>query len=189
MKNINKQDYIEMGHLFDLEPELIEAVAKIESNGNGFNTDGTPKTLFEGHIFYRLTKGKFGISNISYPKWTKKYYATTAQGEKQRLEKACALDRENALQSASWGKFQIMGFNYKYCGFKNVQNFVNAMYKNEKEHLKAFLKFCKSKDILKHLKNKNFKAFAYRYNGKFYYKNQYDTKIETLYNSLKQQTK
>lgn len=174
-----------MAQLFNLEPELIEAVAQIESNGYGFNSNGTPKTLFEGHIFYRLTKGKFGMSNISYPKWTKKYYERTFQGEKKRLEKACSLDRSNALKSASWGKFQIMGFNYKYCGFKNVQDFVNAMYKSEKEHLKAFLNFCKNKDIIKYLRSKNFKAFAYRYNGKFYYKNQYDIKIERLYKSLK----
>ena len=50
------------------------------------------------------------------------------------MGEAAHLNRIAALKSASWGKFQLMGFNYKLCGFNSLQAFVNAMYKNEEEN-------------------------------------------------------
>ena len=36
----------------NLEPAAIKAVVVVESGGNGFISDGKPKLLFEGHIFW-----------------------------------------------------------------------------------------------------------------------------------------
>jgi hypothetical protein len=104
----------------DVEAAALKAVATVEAAGAGFlpGEPPRPKILFEAHAFHRLTAGRFAkqAPNLSNPTWNRKLYAGSVAGEWQRLEAACKLDRPAALQSASWGLFQIMGFNYAYCG-------------------------------------------------------------------------
>src|SRR6185503_15448815 len=97
---------------------VLRAVAEVESSGEGFLAPPSdrPKILFEGHAFHRLTGGRYSGEHpdISYPQWSRRKYADSPAGEWHRFEAACRLDRLAALQSASWGLFQIMGFNYPY---------------------------------------------------------------------------
>src|SRR3546814_3267362 len=110
-----------------LEVQLaaLLAVAEVESSGSGFLKPPSvkPKVLFEGQAFHRLTGGRFDESHprLSYPPWDRKKYSGSLAGEWERLEAACLLDRAAALQSASWGLFQIMGFNSSYTGFADVE--------------------------------------------------------------------
>jgi len=84
----------------------------------------------------------------------------------QRLVEAYGLDKSAALQSASWGKFQIMGFNYKNAGFGDVFAFVKAMSTGDPAHIKAFLKFAKSNALLlEGLRTRNFEKIAEGHNG------------------------
>src|SRR3546814_1144412 len=62
-------------------------------------------------------------------------------GEWERLEAACLLDRAAALQSASWGLFQIMGFNYSYAGFADVEAFAAAQHAGAEQQAGAFARF------------------------------------------------
>ncbi|TDL99632.1 MAG: peptidoglycan-binding protein [Flavobacteriaceae bacterium] len=172
------KDFIEAANYLNVDVSTIKAVAEVESGDQGgFYQDGHPVILFEGHYFWELTKGKFGLSNVSHPKWTTDFYR---ENQKLRLEKAAALDRTAALQSASWGMFQIMGANFRRCGFATVQGFVNAMYKGEKEHLMAFCAFIKSQRLQDELQRKDFAGFASVYNGPRFKKNKYDTKMAKL---------
>lgn len=178
MKN---KDYQQAADLLGVELATIKAVAEVESKGSGFLKSGEPVILFEGHIFHRLTNGKYSTpenADISYPKWTTKYYN---KNQHKRLQKAVELDRNAALQSASWGKFQIMGFNYAACGFENVQQFINAMYRSEKDHLVAFVSFIRSHRYDRFLRDKDWAGFARRYNGPGYKANRYDTKLKAAY--------
>lgn len=180
---------------YNLESAAIKAVIKVETGGSGFLADGRPKILFEGHIFWNELK-KVNLKpeeyvvkfpDIVYPHWTKQYYKGGA-GEYDRLEKAKLIHEEAALKSASWGLFQIMGFNFEPAGFENVKAFVDAQNESEKEHLKAFINFImyKSADqanaTIDFLRQKDWKGFAARYNGPRYYENQYDRKLEIAYN-------
>ena len=61
----------------------------------------------------------------------------------KRLVKAYQLDKESALKACSWGKFQIMGFNFAAAGYTDVFAFVKAMCSGDPAHIKAFLKFAK----------------------------------------------
>lgn len=102
-----------------IEVPVLKAVAYVESSGSGFlPSSSKPKVLFEGHVFHRLTGGIYDdeYPNLSYRKWSREKYSGSLAGEWRRLEAACQLNRPAALQSASWGMFQIMGFNYAYCG-------------------------------------------------------------------------
>lgn len=181
MKKLTEADYKKAAEIIGCDVATIKAVAKVESNGGGFNSDSSPKILFEGHWFHRLTKGKYTNlinRNISYPKWIRKFYK---ENQHKRLQKAVLLDRDAALKSASWGKFQIMGFNYDKCGFATIQEFINAMYKSEGAQLNAFVNFIISRNLDDELRNKDWARFAYYYNGTGFAKNKYDTKLANAY--------
>ena len=173
----------------DLDPATIKAVIKVESRGSGFYEDKRPVILFEGHIFWKELK-KVGIDpntvkaanpDIVYPKWVRTHYKGTARGEFDRLKRAQAIHHDAALRSASWGMFQIMGFNHKASGYPNVQDYVNNMYTSEYEHIKAFIKFLHAENIYRYLKNKDWANFARRYNGPAYKKNGYDWKLQVAF--------
>lgn len=161
----------------------VKAIAEVESNGSGMQADGAPKILFEAHHFSRLTNGAFDKShpNISSKKWNRALYKGGA-AEHTRLDEAVKLNRDAALQSASWGRFQIMGFNFKRLGYPTVQAFVNDMYAGEAGQLRAFTKFIKSDAALNNaLRALNWQEVARRYNGAGYAANQYDKKLAAAY--------
>lgn len=171
-----------------IEPAALKAVSVVESAGNGFLPDGRCKILFEGHIFWRqlVIAGispqlyTAGNSDILYEVWDKTKYKGGA-AEYSRLEKAMKIHRKAALKSASWGMFQIMGFNHKYCGYDDVEPFVADMNESAEKQLTAAVKFLKSLNLIDYMNARNWRAFASRYNGHKYADNQYDLRLEKAY--------
>jgi hypothetical protein len=167
-----------------IEPALLYAVDKVESAGCGYYLSegkwkGQLKVLFEGHYFDKATKGQFRAKrpDLSYPKWTTKYYRR-GQQEFSRYMEARALNKEAALLSTSWGRYQIMGSNYKVCGYDSVTEMVQSFYTGgEPEQFLAFINFLNNKQgvtknrkltgtsLFNHLKNKEFEHFIGGYNG------------------------
>lgn len=161
------------------EVAAVKAVIDVESRG-GFLSDKRPKILYERHFFSRLTKGKFDSKNPDIAsKSTGGYKGGPA--EYDRLAKAISLDRAAALQSASWGAFQIMGANFKVAGFSDVESFVVAMCKSEGDQLAAFVNFVKGNKLDDELRHRDWVGFARGYNGPSYKKNSYDTKLANAY--------
>ena len=178
-----------------LESALLKAVKLVESgNKDGFLDSGRPQILFEGHIMYRKLKKKHGklfadqcakeYPTVVYPTWDRSMYQG-GEGEWSRLELACEIDKELALQSASWGMFQIMGFNYRECGCSYIAKFVERMSESHEEQLKMICQFMFNTKCLKYLKDHNWREFAKRYNGPGYEKNNYHQKIENAYINYK----
>jgi hypothetical protein len=118
--------------------------------------------------------------NILYPKWEKGHYSG-GLGEYNRLEQARKIHREAADASASWGMFQIMGFNFASCGEKSVESFVNAMCESECKQLILSGRFIRQSGMLTALQAKNWTEFAKRYNGPAYAHNRYDEKLAKAY--------
>ncbi len=110
-----------------------------------------------------MTGGRFDQSHpgISTSSWVRNYGAAGAH-QYDRLAKAIALDRRAALESASWGMFQIMGGNFAACGFADVDAFVAAIVESEMRHLKAFIEFCQVNRLDGYLRTSppNFAFFA-----------------------------
>ena len=180
-----ESDYVKAAIILGAETAAIKAIAETESRGDGFLANGKPKILFEGHWFSKLTNGMYDKTNptLSYPDWTKTHYLGNEK-EYSRLTNAIGLNREAALKSTSWGKFQIMGFNYRHCGYSCVEDYVKDMYKSEHYHLMAFVKFIKSMKWDADIKAKNWSGFAKKYNGSAYKKNNYDLKIKQAYDAF-----
>ena len=179
---IEPKAWTDLARALDIEEAALRAVAEVEASGSGFlpaPNAGLPKILFEGHAFHRLTGGRFSASHpdISYPKWDRRKYSGSLLGEWRRLEAACRLDRPAALQSASWGLFQIMGFNYPYCGYADVEAFVAAQHESAARQLEAFSRFVSRPPYLAALHTRNWAAFARAYNGPGYAQNKYDTRL------------
>jgi hypothetical protein len=180
---ITGDDYVRAAARLGCHPAAIEAVAAVESSGSGFNPDDSCKTLFEGHIFHRFTGGRFDKTHttLSFPTATREWYGRTWQDEQTRLEIAMALDETAAMLSASWGRFQIMGFNHGACGYATVQDFVAAMRDSEAKQLEAFVGFIESRHLADELRDCRWADFARLYNGPGYKANRYDEKMANAY--------
>lgn len=183
---LTETDFANAAKALNCEVAAIKAVAEVESPGGGFLLSGRPKILFEAHKFSKHTGHRYDSthSHISSLKWNRKLYKG-GEAEYSRLDEAVKLDKAAALKSASWGKFQILGENFRSCGFKNVFDFVNSMYISESEHLKSFVQFILSEKLDIYLRNKDWAGFALRYNGEGYRANKYDIKMELAYMRFK----
>jgi hypothetical protein len=148
-----------------LDPALIAAVAQVESSGGGFLADKRPKILFERHVFSRLTEHRFDDAAPDISNRTPGGYGASGAHQYDRLARAIALDRDAALRSASWGRFQVMGFNCETVGFADVESFVKAMMQSEAEHLAAMIAFCEHNDLIADLEAQDWKGFTAGYNG------------------------
>jgi hypothetical protein len=181
-KLLTELDYKDAANLLGVNVAAIKAVAEVEAAGSGFLPDGRPKILFEAHIFSKFTNRVYNASHpdISSTSWNRSLYKGGTK-EYERLEKAKKLNLEAAYKATSWGKFQIMGFNYLQCGYNNVFEFVEDMFNSEREHLIAFCKFINRKIMHQALKGLNWAKFAFHYNGAGYKKNQYDIKLAKAY--------
>lgn len=173
--------------LLGVEPAAIRAVDEVESRGSGFLADGRPVILFERHILYRQLKkhgrDADGLARIYAPLIdpTPGGYRGGV-GEWYRLNLARQIDRDCADASTSWGRYQIMGFNWQACGFASLAEFVAAMGESEARQLEAFCRFIAADPPLhKALREKKWAAFAKRYNGPGYKANAYDVKLAAAY--------
>lgn len=187
---LSENDFTLVARLLDVETAALKAVQQVETGGKGgFFAPGKPAILFEGHIFWGQLK-KRGINpeshrkgneHILYSKWEKGHYFGGLR-EYERLEQARTINKEAADASASWGMFQLMGFNHAACGERSVASFVNAMMQNEFNQLLLAGRFIRqSRQMHEALKNKNWAAFAKCYNGVCYAENRYDEKLREAY--------
>lgn len=182
-KGLTEADYERAAKKLGVDVNTVKAVASVESSGGGFDKAGDPKQRFEGHWFQKKTDGKYDESNpeLSYS------YKNRAGKEhgKDVVADAAALDQKAAWESTSWGKFQIMGGNYKQAGYDNVEDYVADMKASEGKQLDAFVNYVQgSPGLEKALQDKDWAAFAKGYNGKNYKDYNYDTRLENAYNEL-----
>ena len=171
-----------------IEVAALRAVIEVECKGSGFNTDGTPVILFERHVMrQRLIANKrdIDLSLISVERPDLCSKSTGAYGlysaQHGRLNAAAQYHRDSALESASWGIGQVMGYHWQTLGYPSLQAFINAMYKDEVSQLNAMCRYIKVNNLVNALKNKDWKAFARGYNGAAYAKNSYDVKLGNAY--------
>lgn len=175
----------------------IKAVCAVESNGGGFLRDGRVKILFERHQYYKkfltvrnatqnladLTAQRNQLA-VAHPNICNPVRGGYIGGapEHDRLTLARSFNDGAGLDSASWGLFQIMGFNAKGLDYPSVQSFVRAMEASEGDQLEAFCRFVlKNQRLVRALKQRDWATFALCYNGTAYRENNYDVKLATAY--------
>jgi hypothetical protein len=162
----------------------VWAVLTVETRGFGLFQDRRPRILFERHIFHRLTDGRHDAGNADVSQAKSGGYVGGAS-EYTRLEKAMGLDREAALQSASWGIGQVMGSNFQVAGFTTVDDMVAAMVEDEDNQLLAMANFIKGSHLDGALQRQSWVSFARGYNGPEFKKNEYDTRLAAAHAKYK----
>lgn len=191
-------DYKKAAIDLGVEESAVKAVASVESNGSGLIKDSqgnlVPKILFERHIMFQrlrdFTPIKSADMAAKYPDIVnpKAGGYKGGLGEHERLQRAVFIDRNTALESASWGSFQILGMHWKALGFNSVQEFVNKAY-SEQGQLELFVRFIKANPAInKALKNKDWAEFSRRYNGPNYKINKYDDKMKEAYEKFSKES-
>lgn len=161
----------------------ILMVRKVESGGKSFDDKGRPVILPEPHIFYRRTNGKYGVTSYSYPKWGDRPYPTSYDGRWTQLADMADNDETAALESVSWGLFQIMGFHWQALGYESVQDFAAQMAASEAGHLDSVVRFIEKNGLAPALRRckagdpESCRDFAKAYNGAGYEKNSYHRKM------------
>jgi len=182
MNLLTEQDYERAAQRLRCDVAAVKTVAEVESAGAGFLADGRPKILFERHIFRRQLLDR-GIDTRAHEREHPDIVNLKPGGyvggaaEWRRLDDAAQIDRDAALASASWGKFQLMGFNWQAAGAESLQDFVNRMYRSEGAQLDAFVEFVTWSGMSDSLRKHDWAHFARMYNGPGYAKNKYDTKL------------
>jgi hypothetical protein len=155
-------------------PADLEAIAEVESGGFGWYRDGRIKILFEKHWFFKLvavalraTALKYGLARKSWVSPSKGGYRDQKTPDQRYaiLAKAIDLDREAAFASVSIGRFQIMGFNHKICGFASASAMWMKFLDSERHQLRAFANFLKSKGLIAAIRRRDFAKVEKGYNG------------------------
>lgn len=176
-------DYVAAAARLGCSTKQIKGVFAVEAPGAGFQA-GKPKILPEPHRFSKATKGVYDRSypTISYPNWGARPYPATQDARYDTLLAMIRLDVDAGFGSASYGKPQIMGENYKLAGYASEMLFAEAMARDEKTQLRAFENFVINRGLVSALRAisrnpESCAAFARGYNGTGFAKHNYHGKI------------
>lgn len=195
MKTLTEEYFEKVAKEIGCEVAAIKAVAEVEAPKGGFDSKGRLTMLFEPHIFWKELR-KLGLNpamilkgtskaralNVLSPVWDSKLYGKTIDARWEQFQCAKSISEEAAYKSCSWGKFQIMGFNFKEAGFVDVFEMVRYFEISELVQLSAFVKYLYNVQLDDELRAKDWKGFARQYNGPQYWKNAYDVKLAKAYN-------
>lgn len=184
-KSLTDDDIAAAAKSLGVDEASVRAVAEVESVGHGFAGD-KPVILFERHVFRRqlISAGRDADLLQKYlPEIVNSAPGGyTSGGEHARLYLAKQIDPQSAIESASWGLFQIMGFHWRTMGYDSAFAFEERMYQSEGDHLNAFCRFVlNNPTIHSALTRKDWLAFAANYNGPNHAKNNYVIKLQAAY--------
>ena len=192
--NINDNDYATTAKDLGVEKEVLMAIASQESKHTSFKAVKQATILFERHKMYWLLIKK-GYTKASVDALSKKYPSIVNKSDGgyndmtsyEKLKIAKSIDYDCAIQSCSWGKFQVMGFNYANL-YSSPRELEKAMNMCELQQFKYFVSYLKNTSgMVDALKNKNWERIATLYNGPNW-KNQnpeYANNIKRYYNQFK----
>lgn len=180
---ITSDDIARAASRMGVSAKHVEAIRKVESRGMSFDQKGRPVILFEPHIFYKRTQGRHGRTNYSNPTWNRDLYPKGFDGRWEQMADAAEKDAQAALESASWGLFQVMGFHWAALGYASALDFARRMTASEAEHLEALIRYIEKNGLVGALAQckagdpDSCRALAKGYNGSAYEANRYHVKI------------
>ena len=164
-------------------PRQVAAVAKVESAGGGWDNAGRLKCLYERHYFWRRSRVLIPVlSNPTPGGYTIDADRDGINDSWEKVADAAMRSPLAAFESASWGKFQIMGAHAKSLGYSNAIEFVWALSRSEAAHYDALAKFIEVNGLRTAFKQlstnpDHCRAFARGYNGSGYEKGGYHRKL------------
>lgn len=155
------------------ELNVLKAILEVESGGDAFDKHGRLIILPEKHVFRRQLpkelRAKALYIGLAAKRWTRaNYKGLGGKGSDARwnlLQDMADLHETAALNSASYGSAQIMGFNHEICGYPTVTEFVLALAEDDERQISAFVAFLERSGLRQALRDRDFQAIARKYNG------------------------
>lgn len=185
---LTSEDFDEVAADLGVESAAIRAIVDIETGKTrkGFHSPGKPIINFDLPVFRRAAARRgIDLSRHSSSPALKGVniakYGSQQAAQQARFDAALAIDSVAAIESTFWGMFQIGGFNWKLCGMPSREAFVEAMSRSEYDQLRLFANYISNTGLVKHLRTKNWAAFARIYNGPSYAARAYHTRMTAAY--------
>lgn len=159
---LQPEDIRHAARALDVDEAVVRGVIEVEAAGKWHDAYGRPVMRFEAHVFRRRT-------------------GRTVEGHAndwRTLRKATEIAEAAALESASWGGPQIMGFNHQIVGYSTAKAMVEAFAESAGAQLDALVAFIKADNRLwRAARSDDWATFARIYNGPAYERSQYDVKL------------
>lgn len=147
---LERIDFQRVAEEHGVEPWKLHGLTDIESRKGGFDNDGRAIMVPELHKFSEFTFRAYdesdpdlSIRNWIHPAKVKAGHPYTLDNPARWdvLARQAALDFDAALRAASWGAFQIMGFNYQALNFDTPLDLVRRVYEGERAQLDIAVRF------------------------------------------------
>ena len=180
---LQKEGLIAAAEHAGVDPAVLWSVVIVETSGCGFLPDRRPCILFERHIFSSRTYRRFDAAHLGIS-GSAGGYGQPGAHQYERLEEAIACDRRAALESASWGLGQVMGFNAAPAGLRDAEDMVLQMMRGENEQILAMASFMRASEMHPLLQRCDWTDFARRYNGPDFAANRYDEKLAAAHATI-----
>lgn len=168
----------------------LRTVALVESGGGGFDADGRPRILWERHYFWKRLRLKIPLISDPAPGgYTLDANRNGINDSWEKLATACCTAPGWAFESASWGKFQIMGAWWAKLGYASAIEFAWAMRESEAAHYEALVRYCETFGLVPAIRAISGNPvtcvpFAKGYNGAGFRKFNYDGKLAEAWRKL-----
>jgi hypothetical protein len=191
---LTDSDYVAVARELGVETAAIRAVVEIETGGchEGFFAPGKPIVNFDLSVFRsfaarrKIQLSKYAKTHaVVFAAPNAKRYGSRHAAQWARFEAARTINDAAAIEGTFWGMFQIGGFNWKQCGAKSMDDFVDKMCYSEREQLELFASFLRSANLVRYLSARNWAAFARGYNGASYQRHGYDQRLARAYAKYK----
>ena len=184
-RRLKSAELLAAANKLGVDVATIRAVLEVETAGAGFDAKKRLKLLFEPHIFYKQLglgpeRDEAVKKGLAYAKAGTRLYPPLSKRYDQ-ISAAIAINETAALNSASWGLPQIMGFNHEGAGFQSAKAMVTSMLEGEDQQLEAFANLLSDWKLSEALKNRDWRSFALKYNGPNTLKNGYDKKLRAAF--------
>lgn len=190
MLRLTENDYREVAQRLGVEVAAIKAVVDVEAGRQheGFYKPQHPIINFDLTMFRQFArKNRVTLSHYTrshsevFSRPNIRRYGSQQAAQHARLHQAMSIDEVTAIQGTFWGMFQLGGFNWKLCGCKDINEFVERMSRSERDQLELFANFIINTGLQDKLKARNWAAFARIYNGPAYAARGYHRKLAAAY--------
>jgi len=154
-------------------PAMIAAFIDVEAGGTGYYANNMLKVLPEPHWLYRLLptgqRNKALMLGLAIKSWSRSTYRRmfpTAMSRYDYLnDVASRWGKEIAVDTASWGAGQVMGFNAEKCGYGSAVEMYDAFAGSEDEQIIAIVKYLIRSGGRDELQREDCQGLARIYNG------------------------
>ena len=151
-----------------IPPDVMNAVAAVESNGN-------PSAIrFEPHVF-----NKKSTTKITWTDNGSGFSSVASETNKAAFQSAFNIDKKAAIESTSWGSYQVMGHHLLKLN-SNPDAAVAMFYADPQGVSDKMVAswFSGNSAACNAARSRDFATLARRYNGPAYAANAYDVNLE-----------